>query len=323
MDYGSDLSLLNRIQELTNLTYLSTEDSTIKDFPRSMAFPKSIVFLTLHTKSANFPKQISEIDSLYELIITCKNVIIPKEFSHLSKLKVVRIRDSNLDSIPNNLLKVPNIHTLDLTGNRITHVQEDIFDYEKPLIELRLNSNPIEKLPLSVFNSGISWLRLSNMKLSELPKGIKFTGTSIDLSNNQLSELPDDFQAVNLLEMFLGANKFRDFPVELTRIKKIWRLISIGSNSIETWPVEIKNLKELQNLILDNNQITEIPKEIGEMKKLERLSLRGNDLLKLPVEIKNLKKLKILNLIGHNLSAAEQRKVDSLFSKDVRIVWSF
>ncbi len=323
LNYGSDLTLLDKIQELTNLTYLSIKDSTIKSFPRSMIFPKSIVFLTLNTKSANFPRQISEIDSLYELTITCKDVIIPNEFSHLSKLKVVKIRNSNLDSIPNNLLKVPNIHTLDLTGNRITQVEGNIFVCEKPLIELRLNSNPIEKLPLSLFNSGISWLRLSDLKLSELPKGIKFTGTSIDLSNNRLSELPNDFEADSLLEIFLGANEFRDFPIELTRIKNICRVISIGSNSIQTLPVEIKNLKRLQNFVLDNNQIAELPKEIGKMTDLESLSLRGNKLLKLPDEIKNLKHLKILNLIGHDLSVAERRKVDSLFSQDVRIAWSF
>ncbi|WP_309474997.1 leucine-rich repeat domain-containing protein [Leptospira noguchii] len=70
-------------------------------------------------------------------------------------------------------------------------------------------------------------------------------------------------------------------------------------NGFKTLPKEIGNLQKLQELYLNNNQLTTLPKEIGNLQKLQELYLNNNQLTTLPKEIGKLKKLNVLDLTGN------------------------
>jgi Leucine-rich repeat (LRR) protein len=311
IEEDGDIEFLPRLAELRKLNTLEIRNRKIKMLPPEARFHDGIVFLTIKADSLEFPKQVGEIDSLFELTVTCKVSDIPDEVVNLKKLETVRLINCNLKTFPTALLKIPNISTLDLSRNQITELPPDIV-FPGSLTELRLNANPIHYLPVGVFNGGILWLRFSGMGLKSLPEGIRFKGTSIDLSGNQLTELPDDMEANNLFEIFLGDNKFSEFPKALTKFTALKRVLSIGSNAIKSVPKEIGNLRALQYLSLDNNQLNTLPPEIGNLTELEELHLENNSLRTLPDEISQLKKLRLLTLMGNTLTDEEITKLNKI-----------
>jgi Leucine-rich repeat (LRR) protein len=321
IENDSDIEFLDRIHELHELTTLEIKNPKIKKLPLSVRFHNEIVFLTFKADSCEFPSQIFQIDSLFELVVSCKLKELPGNLAQARNLKTLKIQRSHLDSIPKSILAIPNLRSLDLSFNNITFIPENYFLQDHSLQELNLNFNPIRSLPLAVFNTNISWLRLSNLELHALPDNIVFTGTSIDLGGNHLAELPDDIRADRLIEIFLEGNEFVQFPIELTTFTSLSRILAINSNSIKTIPKEIENLNELKILQLEENQIEFIPIEISSLEKLEVLDLKNNDLESIPLELSRLKKMTSLILIGNRFPVEEIRKINESALKDI-VTWT-
>jgi len=121
---------------------------------------------------------------------------------------------------------------------------------------------------------------LDQMNLSEVPifliSNTKFPiAASVDISYNQLLEIPDSF--------------FSNFP-------NLCSLI-LNNNKLIRMPESITFLNTLQILKLDNNQIRIVPKSIGNLRRLEIFSISRNNLISIPNTIGNLQStLRILNI---------------------------
>lgn len=154
---------------------------------------------------------------------------------------------------------------------------------------------------------GSKILKLS-CELTEFPKEIfelKDTLEILDLSFNQLSELPENFSDFKKLKIaFFSDNNFTVFPEVLAKCPSL-TMIGFKSNKINHIPENAFPI-DLQWLILTNNCIAEIPKSIGNCHKLQKVAFAGNQIKALPVEMANCKNIELLRIAANQLTEFPQ-----------------
>ncbi|SDR66586.1 Protein kinase domain-containing protein [Polaribacter sp. KT25b] len=122
----------------------------------------------------------------------------------------------------------------------------------------------------------------------------------LDLSDNQISELPDSIsQLKNLKIIFFERNNFTEFPTILKKLPLL-NMIGFKSNHIKTVP-ENAFPPMLKWLILTNNEIKKIPKSIGDCLLLQKCTIAGNQIEELPSEMSNCVNLELLRISANKL----------------------
>ncbi len=151
---------------------------------------------------------------------------------------------------------------------------------------------------------GVNRLRLSD-GLTQFPREIFELADCLeilDLSNNQLSSLPDDLPRLHQLKvLFLNNNHFEVVPEVLARCPQL-SMISFKANQLTTLS-ETALPSHTRWLILTNNQLTTLPTSLGQLPRLQKLMLAGNRLQALPDELSNCHNLELIRLAANQLSA--------------------
>ncbi|GBO51562.1 hypothetical protein APA_526 [Pseudanabaena sp. lw0831] len=115
--------------------------------------------------------------------------------------------------------------------------------------------------------------------------------TELDLSGNDLSELPMEIGKLTQLETLILGKRLEDSEKVRNRY-----LQKISGNNLKMLPLELLNLPNLRKLDLSGNPLESIPIVITQMLQLEELSLLRVALNKIPDEISNLVNLRQLDL---------------------------
>ena len=139
--------------------------------------------------------------------------------------------------------------------------------------------------------------------LTEFPRELfelEDTLELLDLSNNQLRELPSDFDRfIKLKIAFFSDNLFTELPEVLGKCPNL-TMIGFKSNLIQN--VSEQSLpKQLQWLILTNNKIEILPNSIGNCEKIQKVALAGNKIKELPRSMANCKNLELLRISANEL----------------------
>ena len=122
----------------------------------------------------------------------------------------------------------------------------------------------------------------------------------LNLSNNRLSELPDDFGRLKKLRiLFLSENDFTEIPKVLECCSNL-TMIGFKSNKIVNFPEDALPLNT-QWLILTDNQIESLPDSIGKLSKLQKCMLAGNKIVSLPETMASCKNLELLRISANQL----------------------
>ena len=124
---------------------------------------------------------------------------------------------------------------------------------------------------------------------------------SLDLSNNQLTDLPAEIGLLtNLARLDLSNNQLTNLPTEIGLLTELI-FLNLSNNQLTDLPATIWKLPKLICLALDNNQLTDLDAEIGKLTELKFLFLSNNQLTDLPAEIWKLAKLKTLELCKNRI----------------------
>ncbi|ESA34393.1 serine threonine protein kinase [Leptolyngbya sp. Heron Island J] len=145
-------------------------------------------------------------------------------------------------------------------------------------------------------------LKLSQ-NLTEFPLEILDLADSLeilDLSNNCLSSLPQEFSQLKKLRVaFFNNNQFEEFPEVLAACPNL-SMISFKGNKLKSISEDALS-PNIRWLILTNNQLTTLPSSIGKLSQLQKCMLAGNQLQSLPDELANCKKLELIRLAANQL----------------------
>ena len=160
----------------------------------------------------------------------------------------------------------------------------------------------LEQLKSGQFK-GIKRLKLSE-GLTEFPLEILELADSLeilDLSGNQLSDLPEELsQLTNLRIIFASNNLFTHLPDVLGTLPKL-EMVGFKTNQIKT--VSEQSLPaQLRWLILTDNAIEVLPHSLGERPRLQKLALAGNKIRVLPESMENLSSLELVRLSANQLT---------------------
>jgi len=140
--------------------------------------------------------------------------------------------------------------------------------------------------------------------LTEFPREILELAPTLeylDLSNNFLTELPDDFVRLkNLKIAFFSQNDFTQFPAVLGACPNL-EMIGFKACKIAVIPENAFPVN-LRWLILTNNQITGLPASIGQCSRMQKLMLAGNKLKTLPPELAACHRLELLRIAANELT---------------------
>ena len=108
--------------------------------------------------------------------------------------------------------------------------------------------------------------------LKESPKelySLEDTLEVLDLTDNKLSDLPDDFYRFKKLKrLFLSNNFFKHVPRVLAKLPKL-SMIGIRNNQIEIFEENSLPLST-RWLILTDNNLKKLPQSIGDLKLLQK-----------------------------------------------------
>lgn len=125
---------------------------------------------------------------------------------------------------------------------------------------------------------------------------------ALDLSNQQLTELPETVLSSTQLEiLLLNGNEIRYIKPSISRMHKLSRLY-LYNNDLKNLPPSIGELSNLILLDVGINDLTEIPPDISQLTKLTELILYDNSLIELPESIGQLNNLFFLDLSKNLLS---------------------
>lgn len=187
--------------------------------------------------------QIPTVKEDIQCVILYHNKITSIDMTYLPNVHSLDLSDNQITTIQN-LENLPNLRVLDLGYNLLTQIENlELL----PLTDLFLMCNDIEK---------IDSLRILSLK-------------NLDLACNSITKI-ENLACVNLEELYLGNNRIR--TVENIGHLSQLHTLSLQCNQIQT--VDCKRLpKSLRYLLLDGNQELEEVENLEYLDKLEYLDV--------------------------------------------------
>ncbi|KXZ51889.1 hypothetical protein GPECTOR_11g323 [Gonium pectorale] len=172
-------------------------------------------------------------------------------------------------------------------------------------------------------NMGYAGLKQLPPGFVELVKKYNPHITELELSSNDLTDLPDELEEFRYLRILrLKYNQFRRIPAVVYRLQqlmvfdisgnKVQKLdeavghltllkeLDISGNEVTTLPDSLASLPKLEVIQLENNRLEVLPDNLGELASVIKMDLSTNNLRYLPASMGQLKKVQRID-VGNNL----------------------
>jgi Leucine-rich repeat (LRR) protein len=120
--------------------------------------------------------------------------------------------------------------------------------------------------------------------LANLPFDSMVSLQTLDLSSNELTEVPDRIGQLPCIEkLFLHENHLTRLPNELGNLKKLTEL-NIDENKIQNLPPTVGGCEKLEVLNANQNRLVDLPKGIYDL-PLRIFGIDDNPLEAIPAEV--------------------------------------
>ena len=284
-DYGMDCLATGPASKTLQMIYMN--DCGMSELTKNVSNLKSLGLLSL---------SYNKIDKIYAF---GSDIVMVQLYLDHNQISEIEMEDGvfcgmddveNLSFSYNKLTKLPDIFTakslytmasVDFSGNLITEVDKGHDGvYNGINVEtLTLSNNPITTYPVEFAESGskINFVNLRGCRLNNIPKEA-FEGknshylVSLDLSYNDLDDLPSSFTAVNMPYFYgleLSYNKFSKFPYEpldcsgLTVFGIRGQRNDAGERCLSEWPLNIRQHTGLRGFYIGSNNLGKIEDTIS------------------------------------------------------------
>ena len=284
-DYGMDCLATGPASKTLQMIYMN--DCGMSELTKNVSNLKSLGLLSL---------SYNKIDKIYAF---GSDIVMVQLYLDHNQISEIEMEDGvfcgmddveNLSFSYNKLTKLPDIFTakslytmasVDFSGNLITEVDKGPDGvYNGINVEtLTLSNNPITTYPVEFAESGskINFVNLRGCRLNKIPEEA-FTGknshylVSLDLSYNDLDDLPSSFTAVNMPYFYgleLSYNKFSKFPYEpldcsgLTVFGIRGQRNDAGERCLSEWPLNIRQHTGLRGFYIGSNNLGKIEDTIS------------------------------------------------------------
>lgn len=140
--------------------------------------------------------------------------------------------------------------------------------------------------------------------LSEFPEEIFSLADSLEvlnLSGNQLTELPADLHRLKRLNiLFCSNNPFTRLPEGLGQCEQ---LFFVGFKACKIVDVSPRALPPgLRSLVLTDNLVESLPDQLGQCRHLQKLMMAGNRLQALPATLANCPRLELVRISANHIA---------------------
>uniref|UniRef100_A0A8C2HIE2 Biglycan n=1 Tax=Cyprinus carpio TaxID=7962 RepID=A0A8C2HIE2_CYPCA len=201
--------------------------------------------------------------NLYALVLRNNQIskVHPKAFLPLKHLQKLYISHNLLTSIPKNL--PPSLVELRIHDNHIKKVQAYSFSGLHNMHVIEMGRNPLQNSgfePGAFMGLKINYLRISEAKLTGIPKDLPSSLHELHLDNNQIQaiELVDLSQYTQLKRLGLGSNQIRHIEHGALSYLSDLRELHLDNNRLSSVPSGLAHLKYLQVVYLHSNNITNV-----------------------------------------------------------------
>eukprot|EP00033_Pygsuia_biforma_P004543 GCRY01004983.1.p1 GENE.GCRY01004983.1~~GCRY01004983.1.p1 ORF type:complete len:598 (-),score=64.73 GCRY01004983.1:309-2102(-) len=167
----------------------------------------------------------------------------------------------------------------------LTRISDEMFEEALDVGELDLSNKKLRDIPKQVFHHSKEW-------------------NKINLSNNNITELPSTFEELtNLEEINLYRNHFKEIPEQIKEFKYLY-VLQCSRNQISTLPSWVAHITSLQVLNLSNNPLDKIEADLAPLTDLHSIDLSNTRLTQFPLSLcslPNLRELKLNNSLIDSL----------------------
>ena len=202
----------------------------------------------------------------------------------------------------------PNIPHNHNQGDVLTNLEEKI-NYQQ-ITKATLQFQNLRKFPLPLLKcTNIEEIDLSHNQISEIPDEIGQLKKlrRLYLNDNQIQKLPENvYTQLPDLEVLYLQNNNKNFVLS-SNISQLTKLQQLQVSKLQALPETVWQLKQLQTLRIWNAHLTQISSNIKNLTRLEVLCLRGNNITQLPPEIFLLKQLTYLSLGENQISSIDSQ----------------
>ena len=212
---------------------------------------------------------------------------VPDNFCNIDDIEFILLNDNKLTKVPNlfDASSPYTIDAIDLSFNEIDGFNPVGYKGMKVSV-LNLSGNKLTEFPnilynQTAFNSGstIGMLNISGNQISKFDSegfhGPKlFMTESFDMSNNNLTELPADFNASKLPYLYgldLSGNSFTNFPYGPLNVSRLTIMLirnqrnAEGVRTLRTWPTGLYTCPSLRAFYIGGNDLRKIDDTISYM----------------------------------------------------------
>ena len=270
-----------------------------------------------HNHLSDFPDELSKAMPKLQCVNLSHNefCVLPFSFITFTNVRLLNLSNNKItissSQHPNPEKRAIMLESLNLSHNQISGIPEWLGNFFPALTSLYLAGNDINNLPALPLNlRQLRTLDLSNNNLKEIPPEFLSECLSLETlvaSNNSLTSLPESIAAslTNLKTIRLNKNKLgersskKQFPIPrfLLTLPNV-KVVDLSSNGLEEIPSPISwATQQLKELALADNKIRKLSL-VGAEKwcQLERLTLSDNNLKQVPSGIGELTSLMSLDL---------------------------
>ncbi|XP_043786589.1 leucine-rich repeat-containing protein 40-like [Apis laboriosa] len=213
----------------------------------------------------------------------------------VGQLKTLTLGNNQIESIPEEIIKLVYLEIFDLSHNKITLIPEYI-GLMPNIKQLMIDGNDVKNIRTDIIRCGTSRI------LKHIQQNLK--STNLDSKryvtlNTSTNIYPDRYTMQSTKLLSLTGQNLTEIPQEVLEnaCKADVGTVDLSRNNFSTLPDELHIITKVTDLKLTSNQLTHIPEWICEKYKyLQILDLSKNYLESLPSNIGLLKYLQELNI---------------------------